>query len=64
MTDDRGNTVSTRSNQFGRYGFDDVEVGRTYVLAITSRRFVFENPSRIIQVDDNLTDADFTGIPQ
>ncbi|MBK7707091.1 MAG: right-handed parallel beta-helix repeat-containing protein [Acidobacteria bacterium] len=64
LTDDRGNTVSTRSNQFGRYGFDDVEVGRTYVLAITSRRFVFENPSRIIQVDDNLTDADFTGIPQ
>lgn len=50
---------NVRSNNFGRYSFADLESGGTYILSIASRKFTFTNPSRVITLSEDLTDADF-----
>jgi uncharacterized delta-60 repeat protein len=54
-----GETKSTITNPFGYYNFQDLEVGRSYVLTIKSKRFSFANPTRTITLDENLTGEDF-----
>lgn len=43
----------------GAYIFDDLEPGETYIVTVRSRRFVFSNPSQVISIVDNVSDADF-----
>lgn len=43
----------------GTYMFDDLEPGETYIVTVRSRRFMFSNPSQVISIVDNVTDADF-----
>lgn len=43
----------------GTYMFDDLEPGATYIVSVRSRRFMFSNPSQVISIVDNVTDADF-----
>jgi hypothetical protein len=64
LTSATGAQRSVITSSFGYYRFDDVEVGYTYVLEIGSRRFTFANPTRILNVQDELTGIDFTEIPQ
>ncbi|MEQ1920898.1 MAG: LamG-like jellyroll fold domain-containing protein [Pyrinomonadaceae bacterium] len=52
-------TVSTGVN--GRYTIPGLTPGETYVVTVSARRFFFEAPSRVITLNDNLTDVDFTG---
>jgi hypothetical protein len=59
-----GETRSARSGSFGFYKFDNVRVGETYVLRISSKRFVFNPDSRTISPLDELTDADFIASPE
>jgi hypothetical protein len=47
------------SGQFGIYRFADVEVGRNYVLSVSSKRFTFEPNSRLITPNEDLTNEDF-----
>ncbi len=49
-----------RSSTFGYYTFEDLEVGETYVLTVNSKRFTFSVPSRVITLNENVEDADFT----
>ncbi len=51
--------VYATTNQFGYYQFADVEVGESYVLQIMSGRYIFQNPSRLISLDESITDQDF-----
>lgn len=37
--------------------------GETYVLTVNSKSFTFQVPSRVINLNDNVTDADFTANP-
>ena len=55
-----GTTRIATSSSFGYYTFNDVEVGQSYVVTVTSRRFVFVQPVRIVSVQDELTGLDFT----
>ena len=43
----------------GAFIFDDLEPGETYIVTVRSRRFMFSNPSQVISIVDNVTDADF-----
>ncbi|MGB2751842.1 MAG: carboxypeptidase-like regulatory domain-containing protein [Pyrinomonadaceae bacterium] len=43
----------------GTYMFDDLEPGETYIVTVRARRFMFSNPSQVISIVDNVTDADF-----
>jgi hypothetical protein len=61
LTDSEGNSYTTRSNPFGYYRFKDVEAGETYVISINSKRFTFN--SQVIQVNDNISDLNFTALP-
>ena len=59
LTDSSGAIRTAQTVTFGYYRFDDVRAGATYVLTISSRRFVFSNPTRILTVSDALTGIDF-----
>jgi hypothetical protein len=53
---------SVRTNQLGRYSFEGIEAGQTYVITVgPSRRYRFDSPSRTVAVADEVTDADFIG---
>jgi hypothetical protein len=52
-------TKQARTNSFGYYRFDDVPSGETYILTALSKRCIFENPMRVMNIFDNVSDADF-----
>ena len=59
LTSANGAIRLTTTGSFGAFRFTDVEVGETYVLEVSSRRYAFANPTRILSVRDEITDADF-----
>ncbi len=60
ITDSSGVSRSTRTGSFGYYRFDEIEVGQSYVLTVTSKRFHFE--SRLISLTEEITELDFIGV--
>ncbi len=58
MTDEQGIARMAITSAFGYYRFDDVTVGRTYILAVGSKRFSYA--SLVINLSDDLADIDFT----
>jgi hypothetical protein len=59
LIDSSGAVRTTVTGTFGRFHFTDVEVGQTYTLAGKAKKYDFLNPTRVISVDDELTDLDF-----
>jgi len=59
-----GTIRSAATSTFGYDAFYGVEVGQTYVLEVTSKRFTFANPTRVLSLQDTLTVVDFTAQPQ
>jgi subtilisin-like proprotein convertase family protein len=45
----------------GGYVVSGLTAGETYLVTVTARRFSFENPSRVITLNDNLGGVDFQG---
>ena len=58
MNDGRANVRSFLSGVNRVYRFDDVEPGRTYIVSITSRRFVFT--PQVEQITVNIIDLNFS----
>jgi hypothetical protein len=48
-----------RTNTFGYYRFQDLEVGQVYIVSISAKRYSFANPSRVIILNENLDGEDF-----
>lgn len=48
-----------KTNSFGNFVFDDVEVGQTYVISISSKKYGFGQPSRTISLQENVSDIVF-----
>jgi hypothetical protein len=61
LTDVAGHSRSTLSNPMGYYIFNDVEVGQTYFVAASSKRFRF-NPM-VVSVSGDLTELDLIANP-
>jgi hypothetical protein len=40
---------------FGRFHFDGVPIGETYLISVSSRRFWFDEPSRVVSVLDEVS---------
>ncbi len=55
--------VYALTNPFGYYTFRDIESGRVYVLSISSKRYRFTTPSRVVDLSDNAFDVDFVAEP-
>lgn len=51
-----GEAYAVRTNQFGYYLFEEVEVGNSYVIAVTSKRYTFE--PRLVTVNESIVDLD------
>lgn len=64
LTAPDGTTRSTKTASFGYYRFEDVTIGETYVLIVSSKRFVFTNPTQIVTIKEELTALDFLAIEQ
>lgn len=47
------------TNSFGYYRIDEVPAGSSYIVSVSSKRNVFAESSRVIQLDDNLDGVDF-----
>lgn len=58
-----GATRTTQTNSFGAYTFANVEVGSTYMISVSSKRYSFDPPFIIRSVVDELQDADFVSVP-
>lgn len=53
-------TMQARTNGFGYYSFGEVPVGDNYVLTVNgTKMYTFSNPTRVISLESNITDADF-----
>ena len=59
LVDASGNIRRTITSPFGYYSFTEVASGETYLISVASRRFTFENPTRVITVVDEVQDLDF-----
>ncbi len=60
LTDSLGNRESVMTSPFGVYRFPGVDAFKTYTISVSSKRFRFA--SRVMPVDDSLTNIDFVGL--
>lgn len=63
ITDQSGNQRTAITGRFGNFRFEVLTAGETYVLSVRSRRFSFESPTQIVQLLDNIDDANFIASP-
>lgn len=61
--DSDGQRRSARTNQFGYFRFEDVEVGNTYVFNVSHKRYVFLNSPQVVQVNDRIDKLVFVASP-
>jgi len=61
LTDSQGRSVSTRTNNFGRYSFAGVGAGEVYTVSVASKRYSFNVSSQAINVTDAIENVDFIG---
>lgn len=54
-----GQVRQTRTNSFGNYTFQGIEVGRFYTLTIEHRRYFFTENTRTFTLSDELAGMDF-----
>jgi len=60
LTSQAGIIRTALTNPFGYYQIFDVPSGETYVLSVSAKSFSFSQASRLINVNDAISDADFT----
>lgn len=61
LLNDSGAARVVGTNSFGYYSFGDVSTGATYTLSVSSKKYRFATPSRVLTVVDEVTDANFIG---
>lgn len=64
LTDANGEIRYALSGAFGYYRFTNVSVGETYILTVSSKRFTFANPTRAVNAQEEISDANFIAEPQ
>lgn len=63
LTDQEGNVRTALTNSFGYYRFDRIDAGQTVIVRISAKQYVFADPTRIVTVQDEIADLDFTAEP-
>ena len=51
------------TGSLGYFRFDEIAVGETYVISVSSKRFQFAAPTSIISVQDEISDVTFIALP-
>lgn len=55
-----GTIRTAATNTFGRFRFEDVQVGQTYILTVASRRYIFPTSPMFMDITDDVTDLTIT----
>jgi Carboxypeptidase regulatory-like domain len=63
MTDPANGLLTAITNAFGYYTFTEIPTGQTYILAVNSKKYVFADSPRAVNVQDDLTDVNFIAAP-
>lgn len=58
LTDQSGNSRTVITSSFGYYSLAEVEAGESYIISITSKRYVFRQ--QFVSIVDDVTGLDFT----
>lgn len=53
----------TTTGSLGYYQLPSLQTGNTYVVSISSKRYTFSEPARIVTLNDNFLEADFVADP-
>jgi Carboxypeptidase regulatory-like domain len=59
LTGPNGTIRSTQTATFGSFRFENVEVGGTYLISVTSKRYAFDQPTQIRTVQEEIADLEF-----
>lgn len=59
ITNMAGQSRTTISSSLGYYSFSDIEVGDTYIITVSAKRFRFSLQKRVVAVNEELLDLDF-----
>ena len=54
---------ATYSSTFGFYRLEQIETGRTYVLSIAHRRYLFALAAQLLEINEDRSGVDFVGEP-
>ncbi len=57
LTDFNGETRSVLTSSFGYYRFDDLEAGRTYIVSVNHKRYLFA--PQVVSANEDLTELNF-----
>jgi Carboxypeptidase regulatory-like domain len=63
LTNSAGATRTVSTNSFGTYNFTEVPAGETYTVTVNSKKYFFADSPRVVSVQDNIADLDFTASP-
>lgn len=58
LTDASGNTRTVRTSSFGYFRFDEIEVGQTVIVTVSSKRYQFA--SQVLTVTEEFSELNFT----
>ncbi len=59
LTDTNGSVLTARTNSFGYFRFDEIEVGQTCIISVVAKRYAFKQSSQVLVVNDELTNINF-----
>ncbi|HEY0427388.1 MAG TPA: carboxypeptidase regulatory-like domain-containing protein [Pyrinomonadaceae bacterium] len=59
LTDSHGVVRTARTNPFGYYRFDDVSVGDTYIISVSSKSYTFSQSSQVLNVTQETSEVNF-----
>lgn len=59
LTEESGQTRTATTNPFGYYRFEAIEAGQAVVVSISSKRYRFNDPVRIISLGDSAFNVNF-----
>lgn len=60
LTNSQGATVYAKTNNFGRYSFNEVAAGQLYTVGVLSKRYTFGVSSQVVSVQEAVENVDFT----
>lgn len=59
MTDTNGLSRVAVTNSFGNYIFEEVAAGQTVTVSVNSKKFVFTNPTVVLNISENVSEINF-----
>jgi hypothetical protein len=63
LTDSEGQVRTTLTKEGGYYQFDDVEVGSSYIIKATAKRYIFSEPTQLLNINEETEEVNFIANP-